>query len=188
MKRVIFPVLAIFVIAACGNGSVDEPTTDVTAATTPETSVVPPAPMEHTVKPQLPVSIEYKIIGSPIVGQPVAVNLQVKSALGPQAINLSYRITDSTAMQFFEAQPSSVSIAPSNDDAPSVQEVRVVPMREGRLYLNVTAAIESGEGSMSTVLAIPIQVGAARREVQQNGEITTDENGELIRSLPASDN
>ena len=61
-------------------------------------------------------------------------------------------------------------------------------MREGRLYLNVTAAIETEDGSMSTVLAIPIQVGAARREVQQNGEITTDENGELIRSLPASEN
>ena len=90
-------------------------------------------------------------------------------------------------MQFYEAQPASVSIAPSNADAPSVQEVRVVPMREGRLFLNVTAIIETDDGSMSTVMAVPIQVGAARRQVQQNGEVMTDENGELIHSLPASE-
>ena len=186
MKQVIFPLLTLFVVSACGNGNVDEPATEVTAAT-PQTSVVPPASMQHTVKPTLPVTIEYKIIGSPIVGQPVAVNLEVKSALGPQAITLSYRINDATAMQFYEAQPASVSIAPSNADAPSVQEVRVVPMREGRLFLNVTAIIETDDGSMSTVMAVPIQVGAARRQVQQNGEVMTDENGELIHSLPASE-
>jgi hypothetical protein len=39
---------------------------------------------------------------------------------------------------------------------------------------------------MSTVTAIPIQVGEAPREIQENGTATTDENGEAIRSLPAT--
>ena len=80
-----------------------------------------------------------------------------------------------------------VSIAPTNDEEPSLHQVRVIPLREGRLFLNVSATIQSESGPISTVTAIPIQVGAAPREVQENGEVLTDENGELIRSLPASE-
>jgi len=61
-------------------------------------------------------------------------------------------------------------------------------MREGRLFLNVAAQMQTENGSLQTVTAIPIQVGAAPRELQQNGVVTTDENGELIREMPASEN
>jgi hypothetical protein len=63
--------------------------------------------------------------------------------------------------------------------------VRVIPLREGRLYLNVAAEVETESGSFSSVTAVPIQVGPAVRELQENGVVTTDENGELIRTLPA---
>ncbi len=189
MKRVIIPALAMFAIAGCGNGnSVDESDTEVAVANSaPEVSFKPGAASNHTVKPQGPVTIAYKIIGVPIVGQPVAVDLQVKSTLGPQAVTLSYRVNDSTAMQFSDAQALQVSIAPTNDEEPSLQQVRVIPLREGRLFLNVSATIQTESGTMSTATAIPIQVGAAPREVQENGEVLTDENGELIRSLPATE-
>jgi hypothetical protein len=55
------------------------------------------------------------------------------------------------------------------------------------LFLNVTAHMQTDTGSLQTVTAVPIQVGAAPRELQQNGVVTTDENGELIREMPASD-
>ena len=188
MKRVIISVLAMFTIVGCGNGSVDEADAEATIATNaPDVSFKPGASSDHTVKPQGPVTIVYKIIGAPIVGQPSAVDLQVKSTLGPQAITLSYRINDTTAMQFSEAQSLQVSIAPTNDEEPSLQQVRVIPMREGRLFLNVSATVETEGGTMSTVTAIPIEVGAAPREAQENGEVLTDENGELIRSLPAKE-
>jgi hypothetical protein len=165
-------------LAGCGSGSVD--TTDVGRS--------PSAKDQHTLKPQGPVTIDYKIIGTPVVGQPVAIELQVKSMLGPQTITLSYRVNDSTAMQFTEAQPARVSIAATKDEAPSQQQVRVVPMREGRLFLNVSASVEDEGGLLSSVTAIPIQVGAAPRELQENGELMRDENGELIHSLPAAEN
>ena len=189
MKRVYFPVLALFVVSACGNSSVEEPATETAAATIAlDASDQPSALGEHTVKPQLPVSIEYKIIGTPIVGQPLGIDLRVTSALGPQQITLSYRVNDSTAMQFTEAQPARVSIAATNAEGPSLQQVRVIPLREGRLFLNVSATVEGENGSMSTVTAIPIQVGAAPpREILENGEVMLDENGELVRSLPASE-
>lgn len=190
MNRVIYPTLATIaiVLGGCGNGGADESEAEVTVANNaPEVSFKPGATDGRTAKPQGPVTIAYKIIGTPIVGQPVGVDIRVKSTLGPQPMTLSYRVNDSTAMQFAEAQPLTLSIAASNDDSPSVQQVRVIPMREGRLFLNVSATVESDGGSVSTVTAIPIQVGSAPREIIDNGNVTTDENGELIRSLPASE-
>jgi hypothetical protein len=87
-------------------------------------------------------------------------------------------------MQFPEAQPPTVSLAPSTDELSSFQQVRVIPLREGRLFLNVSADIETDDGTMTTVTAIPIQVGATSIRVpQQHGVETTDENGEAIKVL-----
>lgn len=189
MTRLISFVIAIFAIGGCGNGSIDASDTEVAvSANAPEVRFTPGAKSAHTVKGQMPVTIDYTIIGTPIVGQPVGIDLQVKSNIGPQPVTLSYRVNDTTAMQFTEAQPARVSIAASKDESPSLQQVRVIPMREGRLFLNVSATIESESGSISTVTAIPIQVGATPRETQQNGEVTRDESGELIHSLPAAEN
>ncbi len=92
-------------------------------------------------------------------------------------------------MQLPESQSRSVSVSPSDSEGRSAQQVTVIPLREGRLYLNVAAVFETETGSMSTVTAIPIQVGpAAPREILENGTVTTDENGELIRTLPAKEN
>ena len=107
--------------------------------------------------------------------------------LGPQQITLQYRINDSTAMELTEAQPAEVSIAPMADNAPSVQQVRLVPLREGRLFLNVAASIEVEGGQVSSAIAIPVQVGAALRQPETNGTVTTDENGEAVHSLPAQE-
>lgn len=190
MNREIVPALAMVAIlfAACGNGSIDESDADAAVSTTaPEVSFRPGADAARTAKPQGPVTIAYKIIGTPIVGQPVGVDLQVQSNLGPQPITLSYRVNDSTAMEFAQAQEASVSIAASNDTGPTLQQVQVVPLREGRLFLNVSATIETENGTTSTVTAIPLEVGEAPRQPEENGEVLTDENGELVRSLPATE-
>jgi len=188
MKRLVFPVLAVLAVSACGNGGVEESSTEVAVSSdAPEASLKPGDEAGRTSKPQLPVTIDYKIIGAPIVGQPVAVDLNIRSTMGPQAITLSYRVNDSTAMQFAATQSARVSIATSEGEEPSLQQVRVVPLREGRLYLNVSATIDGAEGAMSTVIAIPIQVGAAPREDQENGALIRDESGEAIHSLPAKE-
>ncbi|MDX2410626.1 MAG: hypothetical protein QNK16_01235, partial [Woeseiaceae bacterium] len=116
-------------------------------------------------------------------GQAVAVELQVVSNVGAQAITLTYRVNDTTAMQFPEAQPPSVSMAATDSAEPQTQQVRIIPLREGRLFLNVSASIESDGGTISTVTAIPIQVGPAAQQQQDNSTVTTDENGEAIRVL-----
>ncbi len=180
MNRLYIMIFAVLVLGlvACGNDATDNP---------PQAAAGNPAPAGLAAKPQSPVVIDYRVIGTPIVGQPLAIDVEVRSLLGPQQIKLQYRINDSTAMELAEAQPAEVSIAPMADNAPSVQQVRLVPLREGRLFLNVAASIEVDGGQVSSAMAIPVQVGAAPRQPQSNGTLTSDENGDAVHSLPAQE-
>jgi hypothetical protein len=181
--------LAGTMVTACG-GDVEQPAAAAEQGTNAETPVAVLTPEEKysvTGKPLGPVRIDYRIIGTPVVGQPVTVDLTVKSSVGDVPVTLSYGTSDATAMSFPEAQQRTASLAFVEDDHSARQQVTVVPAREGRLFLNVTAHMQTDTGSLQTVTAVPIQVGTAPRELQQNGVVTTDENGELIREMPASD-
>jgi hypothetical protein len=180
MNRTTLLLFALAMLAACGTD------TDSTQAAGQDKKTAEVGAM--TAKPQGPVSIDYRIIGTPILGQPLAIDLEVTSTIGPQAITLSYRVNDSTAMEFMESQPAETTIAPSSDEGPSLLQVRLVPLREGRLFLNVSASVEIDDGTVSTSMAIPIEVGTAVRQIEENGVITTDENGNPIHALPASEN
>ena len=138
-------------------------------------------------KPQGPLTLDYRIIGKPVVGQPVAIELNVRSALGAEPVDVSYRILDATAMKLADAQPAKVTMSASADGQDTAQRVTVVPLREGRLYLNVSLAVPSADASSTTVTAIPIQVGSAPRTPVENGSAATDDNGEAIRTLPADE-
>jgi hypothetical protein len=187
LKSVSILALAL-AMNACGDATEGDSAVDAPAVTAPQVSFTPGPDSGATAKPSGPVIISYRIIGSPIVGQPVAIELEFASTIGPQPMNISYRVNDATALQLPETQLASVSMAPFEDDERGSQQVTVIPLREGRLYLNVAASIEGESGSVSSVTAIPIQVGGALRETQVNGEPGLDENGEAIISLPAKEN
>jgi hypothetical protein len=184
-------LIAGMLLVACGDSNVDEKSATVEATVEETTPVVTFAPDEKynvTAKPSGPVRVSYRIIGTPVVGQPVTIDLKVESNVGDQPIKLNYGTNDSTAMVFPESQLQSVALDFIDDERASSQQVTITPMREGRLFLNVSAEMQTENGSLQTVTAIPIQVGAAPRELQQNGAVTTDENDELIREMPASEN
>ncbi|MDJ0757848.1 MAG: hypothetical protein QNJ19_00535 [Woeseiaceae bacterium] len=138
-------------------------------------------------KPFGPARIKHRIIGTPVVGQPLQINLDVRSSYPGAPVELSYRIPDTTALAFPANQLERVSLAAPQDDAAMTHQVSIVPQREGRLYLNVSAEVQTADGPQSTVMAIPIQVGSAPRELEENGTVIEDESGQLIRTLPASD-
>ena len=138
---------------------------------------------------QSPIEITYRVIGTPIIGSPVAVDLTFRSTLGDMSYTVTYRVNDPTAMQLPEGQSDSVTIAPTANNELVAQQVTVIPLREGRLYLNVAAVVETEGGSMQTVTAVPVQVGpAAQRQSQDTGTVVVDDDGNLIRSLPAKEN
>ena len=187
-------VLAVAALAcvACSNSDVDESTsgTDTTLAeTTTDVNVKPEPSFDGTIaKRGAPFTVSYNVIGTPIVGSPVTVDLRVTSTLGSHPVKVSYRINDASAMRFHEAQPSEVEMTPNARKDFVEQQVTVIPQREGRLYLNVGASVETENGSKSSVMAIPIQVGSDGRTLdenglEENGEVQLDENGEAIRVL-----
>jgi hypothetical protein len=134
-------------------------------------------------KPGSPYTVSYRIIGTPIVGSPVTVELQVESNQGTQPLNLEYRINDATSMVLGESQPAAVRMEFAANESAFTQQVTIVPQREGRFYLNVSASFETADGTMSTVTAIPIQVGTGTRELQPHGEVQLDEDGNAVRVL-----
>ena len=192
MKRVFDLTLAFcaaFVLAACGGSDVDPvAAVDATTETMSETEVLKPAKpgrdYDGTVsKPGSPFALSYRIVGTPLVGSPVTINLRVDSLLGTDPITVDYRINDLSAMSLHEAQPDRVRIAPAENQNFVEQRVTVVPQREGRIYLNVSSSYETDSGSVSAIMAIPIQVGAGGPDLQENGEVQLDENDEPVRVL-----
>jgi len=186
-KNLTVIVISLAGLVACGNSSKDE-----TAAVVVEQEVTAldathkntdPELGGATVTPGAPYKVSYRIIGTPIVGSPVTVDLTVQSLRESRPITLDYRFADASAMMLGEAQPDSVYMEPAANAADFKQQVTLIPQREGRFYLNVSASFETVDGTMSTLTAIPIQVGTGSRELQQNGEVQLDENGEAVRVL-----
>ena len=192
MKMTLAKYLAISAIAmiglsACGGEEAKEPAVAAEVdwqKTAPQVTFKPSAEYDGSVaKPGSPFSISYKIIGAPIVGSPLTITLRVASALGARSVTLSYRITDASAMVLAESQPASVLMEPAANEESFTQQVTIIPQRDGRSYLNVSASFETENGTMSTVMAIPIQVGTGTRELQEHGVVELDEDGEAVRVL-----
>jgi len=110
-------------------------------------------------------SFSYEILGNPIVGQPIAVNLFVSSDQ-TDPILLEYRINDASSMIFSESQALQVEVTTVSADEPARQQVTVIPQREGRLFLNVSGSIDTDSGTRIRATAIPIQVSAAPQRTE----------------------
>ena len=186
-KYLAISAIAMIGLSACGGEEAKEPAVadEVDLQTTaPQVTFKPSAGYDGTVaKPGSPFSISYKIIGAPIVGSPLTINLRVASALGARNVTLSYRISDASAMVLAESQPASVLMEQAANEESFTQQVTIIPQRDGRSYLNVSASFETENGTMSTVMAIPIQVGTGTRELQEHGVVELDEDGEAVRVL-----
>jgi hypothetical protein len=181
-------LLASLALGACRQASDDATGVDEApaAAATAESGAA--ARQAYPGKPSAPISIDYTVIGTPVVGQPVNINLELSSSLPGQSVTLNYRINDARNLAFPQAQPQRVALPPPPADASRMsQQVTVVPQREGRLYLNVSAEIETAEGTIMKSIAIPIQVGSAPRQPQTNGELREDADGETVISMPAKE-
>lgn len=182
-------VLITGAIAACGGADDTAQPSDLDAVEVPGTapSVTFTPEGDDVGRPGGPVTIGYRIIGQPVVDQPVAVELLFASSLGEQALKVAYRISDASALKLADSQPASLTVAPAADGNAAVQRVSVVPLREGRVYLNVSADVVSADGSIGTVTAIPIQVSTAARPVQPGGTASNDEHGEAVPAPPADE-
>jgi hypothetical protein len=179
-------VLATLAFAACQDANQGVERASDTAAA-PEAAAQAADAEASAGKPTAPIAIDYTVVGTPVVGQPVSINLEVSSMLAGRAVTLNYRINDARNLVFPQAQAQRVALGVLGDSDRAAQQVIVVPQREGRLYLNVSAEVETEQGTLLKSMAIPIQVGSAPRELQTNGEVSQDADGEAIVSMPADE-
>ena len=142
-----------------------------------------PSAAETPGSPGTVFEFSYEIVGTPIVGSPVSIDLQIQSAFGDEAIEVGYQIPDSTALAMDAAQPRTLTRTPLAGERSIRERVTVIPQREGRLYINVSAVRASNTGSMSSVISIPIHVGNVDTSIREHGELQTNEEGETTRVL-----
>lgn len=179
----VFAVLAV--LAGCGDAGNDGHAAPDVRPVTADTKAGGGKSPATPVRPSPPISFRYDVQGTPIVGQPVAVNVFVSSPAKSGPMSLSYRVTDASSMTFPKSQALRSQMAVAENDEPRRQQITVIPQREGRLYLNVSAEIETPDGTMMRTVAIPIQVGSAPPDLEVNGELVETEDGEVVVSMPA---
>lgn len=169
---------AALALVSCGNnGNVDEPETAVAKV---EQSV---AAEQMEAKAVAPFAIRYEVIGTPMVGSPVTLDLKISSAMGPTPVEISYQIPDASSMLLHESQPRTLTAEFADNDRFLGERVTVVPQREGRLYLNVSAAAETEDGRITSVTSIPLHVGAVDTGIVEHGEVEIGEDGEAVKVL-----
>jgi hypothetical protein len=179
-------LLTLFSLSMIGcQAETPPPATDSVAAgidVDRSTPMVSSAGTQAIGKPGAPVEISYEVIGNPIVGVPVSINVVVTSSAGP--LQVHYSINDQSALIFQDGQVERLEII--DPGAGSLQQITVVPQREGRLYINVSAEIQAPMGTMIRSMAIPIKVGRAPASLPVNGEVKHGSDGEVVVSMPAT--
>jgi hypothetical protein len=182
---------ALLPIANGLNACQGESQNDVSAKQTAEAAAAKPTPAVAASgttspgKPSAPIRMSYEILGNPVVGSPVAIEIDV-SATGDQGpVLVEYSIADSSALVFQQGQVERLEFDKTSSDN---MQIAVIPQREGRLYVNVSAEVQTAGGTMIKSMAIPIQVGSAPEEQQNNGELVEGPDGETVISMPAKEN
>lgn len=183
-------------LTACNKEDVDgnaEQAQAITAAGKPTPKVTDSAGTGVTSpgKPSAPIAMEYEVLGNPVVGQPVAINVRLRTTQRDAPVTLHYSITDNSALVFQQGQVERLEMRTIS--ATNNQQLTVVPQREGRLYVNVSAEVQTATGSMIKSMSVPIQVGKAvggnpELSPQLNGEIKDGLDGEDVISMPAQEN
>lgn len=176
--RVLFLVLAALGLAACGDDT-SESAADVAA----EKDAVAESAARTPGTPGTMFDVNYRIVGTPIVGSPVSIDLEIGSALGDESIEVAYQIPDPSAMIMDDAQPRTLTRRPLAGERLIRERVTVVPQREGRVFINIRATRAAGDGSNSTMISIPIHVGDVDTSLIEQGELETNDEGETTRVL-----
>ena len=127
--KLIFISLAAMGIGACSDSSDPQTTVDAAPATL-ASSDKKAAGLSSPGKPGAPISFRYQVQGTPIVGQPVAVNVFVSSTIHDGVISVHYRVNDASSMMFPESQAlrTQFSAAPG-DEPPPPQRIASTMMR-----------------------------------------------------------
>jgi hypothetical protein len=117
------------------------------------------------------VALAYRIDGTPVVGSPLTIRIEIKSSADAQVT--------------LKAEDGLLLSAPdhalgSQAGLRTEHAVTVVPQAEGRFYLNVF----SSANGRSSASAIAVQVGKNVPQLKPAGQVQVTSTGERIISVP----
>ncbi len=143
---------------------------------------------QDTVKPRPPISVDYRLLSEPAIGQPLTIELDISGPVDAGPIEVKYRSLDRQAMTFTSDSKSNQSFKLSSSRATNNKRtIIVVPQKEGRNYFTVSTIIETDHGPMATSRSIAIQVGDEPYNKKINGQLVLDSNGEAVISMSATE-
>lgn len=118
------------------------------------------------------VGMSYRIEGTPTVGSPLTIRIQLSSRVDAQA----------TLRTDAGLQLVSEPVLSTPAGAPSEHVVTVVPQAEGRFYLSVFTSAQS----RASASAIAVQVGKGAAQLESAGKAQVTPAGERVKSMPSS--
>lgn len=129
------------------------------------------APLEAAAA-TVPVTLDYRVVGNPVVGKAVGIEIQVDTPVTDRPVDLEFRVPEANSILFPEAQPQSVQVVSLAGAELRPQTVNVIPQRDGRVFLTVTARLETDRGAVRKSMSVPLQVARAPLEA---GESSADQ-------------
>jgi hypothetical protein len=118
------------------------------------------------------VDMAYRMEGTPTVGVPLTIRIQMTSRVAAQTtLRAGEGLLLSNPDQVLQSQAGQRS----------EHAVTVVPQAEGRFYLNVFSVANNRGGAS----AIAVQVGKGTVQLKQSGKVQVMPSGERIISVPA---
>ena len=166
-KKTVLPRAALglstmLLLAACSDVT---PAASGIGETSPPTSG---APLEAETT-AVPVTLDYRVVGNPVVGKAVGIEIQVDTPVTDRPVDLEFRVPEANSIGFPEAQPQSVQVVSLAGAELRPQTVNVIPQRDGRVFLTVTARLETDKGAVRKSMSIPLQVARAPLEADESG-------------------
>ncbi|WP_295980368.1 hypothetical protein [uncultured Variovorax sp.] len=122
------------------------------------------------------VAIQYRVEGTPRVGQAVTIVLQFDGVSDPAGATV--RLTTDAGL--YLATNNSLTLPAGQS---TTTTAKVTADRDGLAYLNVFVS----QGGATSIVAIPIQTGASAPAMKSAGEMNSSAEGEKIISMPAKE-
>lgn len=145
-------------------------------------------------KPGAPVQVEYEVAGTPVVGQVTEILLDFKTGIADAPVYARYRAVDSSGLKVVDAASGRTAVNMRAEGAGRAgrEQLRIIPQREGRHFINVSVEIETEAGPVIRSLSIPVDVAGLGANLQ-NGlpeqprlpPVETDPAGEAVIPMPA---
>ncbi len=178
-------VLAMPVAAGCTGDSLHASKPQTAASVAPDKTAVEAPAVRSPGKRGAPVTLSWYVDGKPRVGEPVAIELDLRAQRGDVS-NLSLQISAEAGLEVV-AGGGDVALAARAPEGPYGHRLLVTPRAAGLAHVHVVAVVNTSEGRQLRSFAVPVTTGdGAERATKAAGHIETDADGRRVRVLPAT--